>query len=230
MDTQTSFTKLLAKCGRTLFGADSNTDSLEHICLHNFLPGIRSFIETGKSEHMVMDGMIENKLSQDEAFLILAYSSHLGKWINAEFRRLEEPSECMSAVAFALNRALSKMPSYGLDVFRMNLYVLDALEELRWFKGKVGNVFNVPYFLSTSKENWNSGKVVWKIQPLTVNSLGRDISNLCQVPSEKEVLFLQNAKFLIDDVDIDNSIVYLTEQSENKGFDFPLIGSYTKNY
>lgn len=225
-----SFTEALAKCGHTLFGSDRNTDTLQHIYLHNFLPEIRKFLLTGKSEHMVMDGMIENNLSQDEAFLILAYSSHLGKWINAEYKGLKAPSECMSDVAFALNQALTKMPTYGLDVFRMNLYVGDEQEELRWFKSKTGNTFNVPFFLSTSKENWKNCKVVWKIRTLTVDSFGKDISRLCQVPSEKEVLFMQNAKFLINDVDVENATIYLTEQIESKVFDFPLIGAYTKNY
>lgn len=224
------FTRILTKCGHMLFGSDHSIDTLQHIYEHNFLPEIRKFLATGKSEHMVMDGMIDCKLSQDEAFLILAYSSHLGKWINAAYRGLNTPSECMKEVAFALNQALTKMPTYGLDVFRMNLYVADEQEELTWFKSKVGKTFNVPFFLSTSKENWKNCKVVWKIQTLSEDSFGKDISRLCQVPSEKEVLFMQNVKFLISDVDVENATIYLSEQMESSVFDFPLIGAYTKNY
>lgn len=227
---ETSFTNILNYCGDTLFGPDIKTDSLRFIYENNFLPEIRKYAKTGTSCHMVIQGMIDYKLSEEEAFLILAYSSHIGKYINAGIKYDKESSKCMTAIAKALNAALGKMPSYGSDVFRMNLYIGDESTELSWFKSKIGKVFNTPFFLSTSRENWGSCKVVWKIETLKDESLGRDISTLCQVPSEKEVLFMQNAKFLIREVDIRKGIVYLTEKQHKQSYDFPLVGDYTLNY
>jgi len=112
----------------------------------------------------------------------------------------------------------------------MNLYIGDESKELSWFKSKIGKVFHTPFFLSTSKENWHSCKVVWKIETLRHGSFGKDISTLCQVPSEKEVLFMQNANLLIREVDVEKGVVYLTEIPHGERYDFPLVGAYTQNF
>lgn len=138
MKTETTFNKILQECGDTLFGPDRKSDSLRFIYENNFLPEIRTYIKTGTSQHMAMQGMMDYELSEEEAFLILAYSSHLGKYINAGIKYEKETTKCMTLMASALNAALGKMPSYGSSVFRMNLYVADESAELKWFKSKIG--------------------------------------------------------------------------------------------
>lgn len=172
--------------------------------------------------------MIDNNLTEEEAFPILAYSAHSAHWLNSALRHQTEISKCKQMFSDNLNRSLSKMRSFNGIVFRMDF--LSEPQELAWFESKINCIFTTPFFLSTSKENWKNSDVVWQIQNLPEDSFGKDISNLCQAPSEQEVLFMKDAKFQITKVDLQNNIVFLEERERYTKSDFPLHGIYTQNF
>lgn len=174
-----------------------------------------------------LSGMLSNGLSEDEAFFILCYTASYSSWINGDYRAGEQITcPCKAIVSDLLDKSLAKVQSYnGELIFRMD-YSGNDYEVMPWFKRKIGLKFNVPYFLSTAKHNYNNGSMVWQIKTLRDMSYAKDISNITQNPSEEEVLFRRNSKFIVDNVDVELNIVYLTELNHDSAYDVNLAGLF----
>ncbi len=175
-------------------------------------------------------GMIGNGLSEEEASFILSFTARKSSWVNMELRNGIDFSTIEKAeFAEGLTNAISKMPSFDNEI----VYRMDSPSEnedgivREWFSRKIGSIFRIPYFLSTSKANWKNTAYTWKINTLKRNSLGNDISNMTNNKMENEILFHRNSIFRVDNVD--NDFIHLTEIEENQRIDFDLVGLYYKN-
>ena len=164
-------------------------------------------------------------LNADDGFFIKTYTGSCSSWVNSE-KRNGQPhfSECKKNYADGLEIALRKLPAFEGTVWRME----EADEEFRkfkWFKKNIGLTISIPYFLSTSKENWDNSPMIWNINTINKGS-GRDISSIANDPQEQEVLFLPKSKFRIKGVANDNKTVYMEELDPDAKTEFELCGVY----
>ncbi|MBA9078189.1 ADP-ribosyltransferase [Rufibacter quisquiliarum] len=179
-----------------------------------------------------LKGMIDHNLTEEEAFLVLTYTaSKTSSWVNHDLRNGNTHKRADKILySEYLSFVLNKIPPFNNALaFRMETEVSDDEEVLNWFESKMGRTFVLPYFLSTSKEDWGNDQLVWQIQTLPKNSLARDISNLTNNPPEQEILFNKGAKFLIKGVDKEKCYVYLDEIDSQHETSFALTGLYHWN-
>lgn len=192
-----------------------------------FLPCLEKYRNGVKESRINWTGITKYGLSDEEAFFILAYSSGTSKWINAELRLGKELStNCKKLFSEQLDYSLSKMPSLNESlVYRMQIGI-ERNSEIKRFQSRVNSTFIVPQYLSTAKENYNNSAVVWKIKTLTIESKGKDISDLSNHRYEKEVLFERNSKFEITAVDELHSCIMMQEISSTANVDFDINALY----
>ena len=206
-------------------------NSLRYLYHHGFTPWFKRFREGDTSLSPNLQGMVENGLTEEEAFLILAYTGSSSGWINSDLREgkiLQEPDKVLFAKY--LDYVLEKMPSFDSQVvFRMETPSGDAETVLKWFESKLGSTFVLPYYLSTAQEDYENSEIVWKINTLSQGSFGKNISNLSNNKYEKEVLFKRGAKFKIKSTDLEKSYIFLEEVNSFTQEDFPLTGLYHRN-
>jgi hypothetical protein len=178
-----------------------------------------------------LTGMTQYGLTEFEAFLILAYTSGASRWLNRETREGDPyGSKCKAYFAHCLEETLKKIPSFdGQTIYRMEIFTRNTNEVLLWFKNHRSKTMRLPYFLSSSKENFDNCELVWEIETLNHGSKARDIHNLTNNRSEKEVLFQHDSKFLIQDVDLKKKMVFLSEAPHDVVADFDLVGLYHLN-
>jgi len=161
-----------------------------------------------------LKGLLSNNITIEEAFPVLFFTSDGSDWINKLLRNNDILNELEDLYKHLLLNSLNKIHSFSdKKVYRMDSPHGDYNEILKWFKAKKQEGINIPYFLSTSKENWNSSPIIWEITTMN-QSLGKDISNLSQVSSEKEVLFTCNSSFQV--IDVRDNVVYMEETNYNK--------------
>jgi hypothetical protein len=175
-------------------------------------------------------GMLRHGLSEAEATLILSYTARTSRWTNQHSRNSLMPDMDSIRVEhnILLDKVLDKLPPFSLGkVFRMEIgcYFNEDKELYKWLETKKGDVFHVPYFLSTSKDKWDERGLIWEINT-SDDSNARDISDLTQNPGEREVIFKRGSNFKIDR--ISKNTVFVSETKQNHHF--PLIGVYHKNY
>ena len=211
---------------------DEEKDSFRLTIRDSFEKGFKLWFERyrmgDKSLDANLSGMLENRLSEEEAFYILVYTGGLSRWVNSELRNSETPkSQCKQTFVARLNQALDKMKSFNAGiVFRMDYPPGDKAIALKWFETKIGSKFRIPYFLSTAKEDYNNSEVVWQIKSLGDQSLGKDVSRLTNNKYELEVLFKTGSCFEILSVDIARSYIFLQELAQDSHTDFDLTKFY----
>jgi hypothetical protein len=179
-------------------------------------------------------GMNEHNLSCSEATLILSYTARTSSWTNqhAHYSLSQDNDLFRLEHNSLLSKILARIPLYsGKTVFRIDFNSPACYDEdsfYTWIEDKIGQVLHVPYFWSTSKERWDDNCLTWEIQTSS-NSNARDISNLTQTPSEKEVIFISGTNFQVLSVDKEKHLVSVIEV-DTEEYDIPLIGLYYKNY
>ena len=99
-------------------------------------------------------------------------------------------------------------------------------EILEWFGKNKGKNIKIPYFLSTSKEDFKNFKIVGQIKTLTSNSKARYISNISKNKDEKVILFKRNSCFSIDSINREKGYINLIEIDDKSKIDVILVGSY----
>lgn len=185
---------------------------------------LASKVRTG---NIVLEGLKQYKLSNEEAFFILIHTGSFSSWINQPLRSgFSLDSKCKERYAMELENSLSKLPPHNNElVFRMDSPDGDKEEVFAWFKYNINKVFRVPYFLSTSKDNWGSTDVIWRIKTKNEDSQARDLAYLTNNKSEKEVLFKRNTFFEIKKVHENEGIV---DMQETKYYNsaVSLVGQY----
>jgi hypothetical protein len=82
---------------------------------------------------------------------------------------------------------------------------------IKWFQNQMQQIVHVPYFLSTSKDNYNNSDITWSIKTMTSNSMARDLALLTNNKVEKEVLFKKDCYFQIINISSENGIIGMEE-------------------
>jgi len=161
--------------------------------------GIISEISENCLSEIVFNGKnLENCLKEfhieRESDILNFYSSIGSKWLNDYLKQKPNGSDCKNFIIKMINSQLKIQKNYSNKIiFRMDDYFEDNF--LKW-SCKQTNIIELPYFLSTSKENWNNKKYVIEIKT-SLRSKSVDLLNFGIDTSEKEVLFPLNSRFLI---------------------------------
>lgn len=194
---------------------------LRHYRTNRVLP------EKPSTKHIILEGLFEYNLTDEEAFFILTHTGSYSSWINRPLRDGHPfDNVCKEEFANRLDKSLDKLPPYvGENVFRMDSPLGLKEDVCLWFKKNIGSIVNVPYFLSTSKDNWENTEIIWDIQTMGTNSKARDLRLITNNDTEKEVLFKRNSSFMIMSVDEESGIIKLNEV-ENPGMATNLTGFY----
>lgn len=171
-----------------------------------------------------------SELTEDEIFILIAYTGSSSSWINEDLRdgrRLSTP--CKEHFALYLDSVLKKVCSFSNNiVFRMDFPSGEAKEILFWFQKQINKRFLIPYYLSTSKKDYKNSQIVWRIETAEI-SRGKDISDFSNSKGEQEILFERNSKFKVIGIDSQTNYVFLQELDHNSEIDFELNGSYYLN-
>jgi hypothetical protein len=228
MDT---FINFLEECKRDLNHHQQNVkESFEE----GWLPLFTHFRSTGtlpikpSTKHIVLNGLTEYNLTDEEAFFILAHTGSYSSWINQPLRNGQLlDSICKEKFAENLDKSLNKLPPFNCEnVFRMDDSPLGTAQEIcSWFKKNIGKVIIIPYFLSTSKENWDNTEITWKIKTMQANSNARDLQLITNNDIEKEVLFKRYSSFKIISVNENTGIIEM-EETSNSNSSISLTGLY----
>lgn len=222
------FESFLSKC-------DDIKNTYGQVARTSYTRGFKPWFESYKNGNQEfkenLEGMSLNKLTEEETFVILAYTGSYSKWLNWDLRDSElTKCNCKKEFIKRLNNSLDKVKSFdNSTVYRMDSPFEDSEKMLTWFNSKIDCVFKIPYFLSTSKEDYKNSEIVWEIKTLPNNSLGKDISNLTNNKNELEVLFRTDSCFKIKGIDAEKKYVLLSEIEPETKFDFELTGYYSKN-
>jgi len=125
-----------------------------------------------------LDDVLNGKCTVDHAHRITNYSGGLSDPVN---------HAALVALTAFNDQTVYRMEKRGPapDVYE------------KYFTRQMDRVLNMPCYLSTSIEDWNSTKVVYHIKTLVKDSHARDISRITNMAREKEVLFRKNTNFLI---------------------------------
>jgi hypothetical protein len=165
-----------------------------------------------------LSGIDENNLTDDEAIHILAYTGHSAKWINSIIREsVSIDSLPTNAKHFTsvLDLALSKIKPTTQDiVYRMDSYY-SKNDAKKIFKEKLNKTITIKNYLSTDKEEYSNEEIIWIISTLP-NGNGKDISNITNNGSEKEILFERNTNFRVNEVNCKFGILYISMTEVNK--------------
>jgi hypothetical protein len=178
------------------------------------------------NEYQSIAGSIGLNLEADDLFYILSYTGGTSRWINTAIKRAEK-SQCKENYATGLDTALSKLPPYlNQRVYRMELNAgeLTSNEQLNMFEGKIGQIFSVPFYWSTSKENFHNSELTFVIATGKAVSQSSDISQLTNNTTEREVLFGRTSKFRIVKVDYNRREIWVDEVSNEIKENFILDG------
>lgn len=228
-----TFNKYLEDCKDDV---DDHNQNLKRTFEEGWLPLFEQYRTTKTLQlkstinNIVLSGLIEYNLTNEEAFFILAYTGSYSSWINQPLRAGQLlKSICKTRFAEILEKSLDKLPSFNCNyVYRMDSPDGLSQEVITWFKKIINKIVKVPYFLSTSKDNWESTDIVWKIKTMQANSNARDLHLLTNNCTEKEVLFKRNSYFKVLSVNEKNGIIEM-EETDNIDFAYILTGLYHKN-
>ena len=133
----------------------------------------------------------QHKLSQNEALSVIGYTGSFYKDFNKALRTGTATPK-ITRYENLLNTALEKLPKFSGISYR----AVQKLSKEDLARYKEGEVVIEPFFVSTSelkKVQGFSGKVRFEIY----GKNGRKVANLSLYPSEKEVLFKSESRFIV---------------------------------
>ena len=133
----------------------------------------------------------QHKLSQNEALSVIGYTGSFYKDFNQALR-VGKVTPKIARYESLLNTALEKLPKFSGISYR----AVQKLSKEDLARYKEGEVVTEPFFVSTSelkKVQGFSGKVRFEIY----GKNGRKVANLSLYPSEKEVLFKSESRFIV---------------------------------
>ena len=133
----------------------------------------------------------QHKLSQNEALSVIGYTGNFYKAFNKALRTgMATPK--ITRYENLLNKALEKLPKFNGISYR----AVQKLSKEDLARYKEGAVVTESFFVSTSelkKVQGFGGKVRFEIY----GKNGRKVANLSLYPSEKEVLFKSESRFIV---------------------------------
>ncbi len=181
----------------------------------------------GNTKNIRLRGLNEYSLTDEEAFFIVGHTASYSKWINQPLRDGNKfDNSCKEYFANSLGKALDKLPIFNSQkVYRMDSPLGEKNQVMHWFEKNNKKIVQTPYFLSTSKNNWNNTDITWHITTMKTNSNARDLFLITNNATEKEVLFKRNSFFKITKVNCDEGIIEMNEVNRAASF-ITLIGFY----
>ena len=199
-----TFNQFLETCKNDVNGNQQNVKDtfkkvwkplLDHFRAKGYLPDQKS------TKNIILNGIIEYNLTDEEAFFILAHTGSYSSWVNFPLRNSHDLPPCQNYFAEGLDQSLSKLPSFNDEiVYRMENSLGEKNVALNWFRKNKGSVVELPYFLSTSKVKWSSTEMTWEIKTLDKGSKAKDLNLITNNKTEQEVLFQRNSLFEITNV------------------------------
>lgn len=169
-----------------------------------------------------LDDVKTGIVSLADGELITNYSGHISNLVISNLKnQTVSNTKLIREYDISLENALSKLPGFdGQTVYRMEKIVNSIKDYEDYFGGKIGTIMNVPYYFSTSKEDWKSTRVVYIIKTLDRNSRGKDISRITNFAAEKEILFNKNTNFKIESLAKTGSKLYVNMKETSDEHDF----------
>ena len=222
------FKEFLNICGDEI---PDNSTTIYNLYEEGFKQWFERYKNGDKSLEDNLSGIQKNSLSNDEAFYILAYTGSSSRWLNSDLRNnVVVRNVCKQLYIDNLNNSLDKVAPFNNGiVYHMDSPSAEDVEILDWFESKIGRKFKIPFFLSTSKEDYKNSPIVWEIETLKKESYGKDISNITNNKYEYEVLFRTESCFEIKRVNREKQYIYLKEVEADSNCDFNLTGLYHLN-
>ena len=172
--------------------------------------------DIGKSKHHLIRNSdrfysSDSIVDKNSYYIIRKYMSSYSTILNPKLRSKTTKDDYTILYEYLLNKALKRLPVYGNEVvYRMDSPGMDFEIIKQWFKKRIGHIISFPNFLSTSKNRWKHGSVVFKITTFS-HSSARDISIILNSMGEDEVLFMSKSKFKIIDINDKKKYIELYE-------------------
>ncbi|HEY8931329.1 MAG TPA: ADP-ribosyltransferase [Mucilaginibacter sp.] len=129
-------------------------------------------------DHANLEDVQSGKVSIEHGDAISNYSGGLSDPVNGALRG-DYIGYTVEIKAYdkALSAALESLPSWNnKTVYRMVKYVEDITPYEAYFNRTLNKVLHEPCYLSSSKEEWEEEKVIYKIKTLKKDSHARDVS------------------------------------------------------
>lgn len=170
------------------------------ITIEDFQDGLREFIDGKEDDCVDVSGIKKYNLTEVEGVCLIAYTGSSSKWINQALRNdsINLNNDQLKFIS-QIDSALHKIPPHnGNIVYRM--------AEEHYSNYKIGQLFTLKSYLSTSVEIYDDADVVWSITLKSKETLARNIETITGMKNEKEVLFCRNSSFRVDDLSTENGV------------------------
>lgn len=170
------------------------------------------------SKEANLDDVLNGICTVDHANAITNYSGQVSGELNRSLRGdYLALTEHFKSYELIVAQALDSLPAFNDEVvYRMEKYGPEPAVYEKYFDRQKEVVLSIPCYLSTSKEDWDCTKVVYRIKTLVKDSHARDISRISNMAREKEVLFAKNTNFLVKAIEktTDKMIIVMEETKE----------------
>lgn len=154
-----------------------------------------------------------NNLTKEEAFLLMFFTVRGSESINHTLSQEHSKLNIFqSKVICHFDDILLKIRKQeGLIVYRMDNYSSEIKSNAQnWFSNNLGKIIKIPWFLSTTTEDWDYD-VVWEITILPTNlTIAHNVYNIINHDDETEVRFERNSKFRVTGVQEKDSRLWIS--------------------
>jgi hypothetical protein len=159
--------------------------------------------------NITLGDYLKNSELDKDIDLIRLYTKDFSDWINHYLRSGKKNCECKNYIISCINSNLNKQIKYNKKiVYRME----NSFEENFLDKLDKNNNVEIPFLLSTSKDDWKNRNHTIEIKTLN-QSKSVDLELFGIFSSELEVLFPTNTKFKL--LSINNNYVKMEEINNN---------------
>lgn len=169
-------------------------------------------------------------LSKEEAYIYLVFTGHCSTGFNRSLSHLSQTLNPLEKIVIeAFDEILKKLEgSDDKKVYRMDdEYDPEAVK--KWFIKHKGEAIEIPWFLSTSTEEWEGRSVVWEITLLPKDeTLARSVYEILNHGDENEVRFQRGARFIVDGFRESDETLYIQLTETRQPVKSDAILSYSK--
>lgn len=149
--------------------------------------------------------LTDKGLSDFEILMLMSFVGYLSyafRWNSYNDKKSPIPEMCEG-----LDNVLEKCPVYDEGNV---LYRFCTSDDRTNFK--IGETFNAPYYLTTTKSNWGKDTPVYIITPKNINSNARSIYKVYNKANENQVTFKRGTCFKITKIEEGNyKKIYMEE-------------------
>jgi len=171
---------------------------------------------------------LENKfrafeISKEEAFIVILFTGFSSTEFNNQLsRKTLILNDLQRKVIEYFDSILFKIPSFeGNLLYRMDK-VGDKANAKKWYSERIGRIISIPWFLSTSTDNYDNTEIIWRIKPLHSNlTKAHSLYEIVNHGNENEVRYERNVCFKVEGCQFEKEKLFvdLTE-TENLDCEF----------